>query len=861
MSRELPNRKQTNTGRSEWRTKKDTSPLAGEDGQTNLNHTESTTHFKRPLDRFLDALRSHGHQPKKAGDGWACRCPAHDDRKPSLSINTGLDGSVLIFCHTGCEPEWVTAAIGLGMKDLFVHDPIRKSTGTDSCRHEISHKARSVSDSGEDNDPDTRSAHGYTKLQDAIGVYERALGRHDDLWEYHDFNRAVVGVVLRWNTPAGKQIRPASLVNGQWTLTGMPAPRPLYGLPALIQMNHQSEDPVLVCEGEKAADAAIACGYTATTSPHGSKSAAKCDWSVLDGKHVVIVPDLDDAGDRYADDVVELSQGAASIRVIDLSEGWSELPIGGDLADVLALESGDTQGVAKTLDALIQQSSPELSHGQTAKNSEKTAKIYQPFPVHLLPGVVGSYIMQGSKAIGCDPSYIALPVLSMLAGAIGNTHEVRLKHGWTEPCVVWSCIVGKSGTCKSPAIALAFRPLELIQERMFQEYQQDLETSKQESGGFEGIGRAGNGSVPRPGRCIIDDATIEATIELISANPHGIVQKRDELAAWFDFERYSGSNSSGGASRWIELFHARPASVDRKTSESIFVPRAALSITGGTQPGILHRLLTGKNLESGLIARFLFAMPQAPSKRWTNDEIDPAVSNTMNRLVEALHNHHMCTVPPDASEEQPRPHIIELDAGATHAFGAFVDAHNESIQHQSEHIGAAWSKLECYVARLALIIHLVREASGDPTLIDPERIDIDSINAAIALVEWFKIETKRVYTILDMDQETLENQRAIEWISKNGGAVTVREFSRGLAMYNDSTKAESKLNELVGAGFGVFQGRKPRGRSQEFVLYAEYQSPAGTTVTGTSGPDSRKTWHSGTGASGHYQVHSTGEDH
>ena len=33
------------------------------------------------------------------------RCPAHDDREPSLSIRDGGDGRVLVHCHAGCE-QW-----------------------------------------------------------------------------------------------------------------------------------------------------------------------------------------------------------------------------------------------------------------------------------------------------------------------------------------------------------------------------------------------------------------------------------------------------------------------------------------------------------------------------------------------------------------------------------------------------------------------------------------------------------------------------------------------------------------------------------------------------------------------------------
>jgi putative DNA primase/helicase len=48
---------------------------------------------------------------RKAGGAWMARCPAYDDRKPSLSIRDGDDGRVLVCCHAGCEQERVIAAL------------------------------------------------------------------------------------------------------------------------------------------------------------------------------------------------------------------------------------------------------------------------------------------------------------------------------------------------------------------------------------------------------------------------------------------------------------------------------------------------------------------------------------------------------------------------------------------------------------------------------------------------------------------------------------------------------------------------------------------------------------------------------
>lgn len=47
---------------------------------------------------------------RKVGQGWTARCPAHDDREPSLSIRDA-EGKVLVRCHAGCDQRDVIAAL------------------------------------------------------------------------------------------------------------------------------------------------------------------------------------------------------------------------------------------------------------------------------------------------------------------------------------------------------------------------------------------------------------------------------------------------------------------------------------------------------------------------------------------------------------------------------------------------------------------------------------------------------------------------------------------------------------------------------------------------------------------------------
>lgn len=52
-------------------------------------------------------------------DGKNFKCPAHDDRRGSLSVREGRDGRALVFCHAGCRTVDVLHAIGLQMRDLM----------------------------------------------------------------------------------------------------------------------------------------------------------------------------------------------------------------------------------------------------------------------------------------------------------------------------------------------------------------------------------------------------------------------------------------------------------------------------------------------------------------------------------------------------------------------------------------------------------------------------------------------------------------------------------------------------------------------------------------------------------------------
>src|SRR5262245_55294359 len=61
---------------------------------------------------------------RRNGSGWKAKCPAHDDRNPSLTISEGRDGCALVKCRAGCAIEDVLARVNLTTKDLFPAIPL-----------------------------------------------------------------------------------------------------------------------------------------------------------------------------------------------------------------------------------------------------------------------------------------------------------------------------------------------------------------------------------------------------------------------------------------------------------------------------------------------------------------------------------------------------------------------------------------------------------------------------------------------------------------------------------------------------------------------------------------------------------------
>lgn len=298
---------------------------------------------------------------KRQGHEWVARNPKRDDQRPgsfSINLDTGAwadfatgdkggDLVALVAFLDGCSQLEAAKrlSIFLGLADS--RGGGRGDGDTLKNKGETVPKASPVV--GTKSKPEKSEAGPILPIPAQTAPLPTAHPRHGApsvSWTYRDAEGRALFHVHRFDASDGrKQICPLTWWPDGWRWKGVPAPRPLYNLDKLTA---RPRAPVLVCEGEKAADAgAVLLPWcVATTAPNGANSPAKSDWSPLKGKRVLVWPDHDEAGKKYAAAVARLARqaGATSVEIADLAmlavdpgTGTArELPAGWDAADALS---------------------------------------------------------------------------------------------------------------------------------------------------------------------------------------------------------------------------------------------------------------------------------------------------------------------------------------------------------------------------------------------------------------------------------------------------------------------------------------------------------------------------------------------
>jgi len=472
----------------------------------------------------------------------------------------------------------------------------------------------------------------------------------------------------------------------------------------------------------------------------------------------------------------------------------------------------------------------------SADEGEDVASTWIPFPLPALPASLQDYCYHAAEALRVDPAYIALPALVATAAAIGNSRVIRLKETWCEPCVCWGALIAESSTLKSPSLETGVAPIWKIQEQLSKEYDWDCTKFDEELATWEKSSKKGwkgedspKPVTPEPKRILISDITIEKLAEVLWNNPRGLVLVRDELSGWFgSFTRYSsgGGKSSSDLSTWLSIFRATQIVVDRKTGTqtSILVPRAAVSVIGTIQPGILHRVMTDEFFESGLTSRLLLAMPPRRAKVWSEDVIPPEVGERYHELLKRIYLSREGSI----NGRSMDPLIVDFGVRGKKAWIDFYDHWAEQQSFAEGEHASALSKLEAYCARFALMLAVVDKFDNNKR---EEQVNDTHVHRAFELVQWFAREAERVYRMVREPAAKRDSDRLIDFIAAKGGNITCRDLLRSNpAKYGSIDKATALLEGLASSGMGIWSLKThEKGGRPVRTFYLKADSPSKIT--------------------------------
>jgi putative DNA primase/helicase len=254
-------------------------------------------------DERISAVLEKFKSVKETTDGWIACCPAHDDRKPSLSIAATMD-KILLKCHGHCETADVLEAAGLQWKDLYIGD----------------------------------------------GGKRKLVAKYN----YKNKSGKLLYQTLRYE-PKSFGVRQPDGAGG-WIYNINGVRRVPYRVPKLVE-----SDRCLIVEGEKDVKTAEEMEFTATCNPFGAGK-----WLPEYNEHfreklANIIPDNDDAGERHARSVAcSLITIAKRVKIVHLPEGkdlseWREL--GGTRPQLIKLIKATTAVTAEQVAAWQTQTS------------------------------------------------------------------------------------------------------------------------------------------------------------------------------------------------------------------------------------------------------------------------------------------------------------------------------------------------------------------------------------------------------------------------------------------------------------------------------------------------------------------------
>lgn len=436
-----------------------------------------------------------------------------------------------------------------------------------------------------------------------------------------------------------------------------------------------------------------------------------------------------------------------------------------------------------------------------------------------------------------------------LAGTVNRRATIQPKaqdNSWKVIPNQWGGVVAPPGFMKSPTLSISTKPLRDIEARFRKQFEQELIDFQSEKEIWELKRNAYRQKAtsafksnhepppaidplpeePKPIRLIINDATFEATHEIMSTNPAGILIVRDELSGFIAQMERPGREDE-------RAFHLQAwngdtdHTIDRIGRGSIYVPDCCESMLGGIQPNKLRTYLVdtlnGGPGDDGFIQRFqLLVWPDFPTNwelvdRPPNSAALLQIESVLLKLIEI-------------NPEHPLKFRFSHDAQEL-----FNDWHSELEQKIRDTdmppaLAGHLSKFRKTMPALALLFQLADMAVDSSCegfvaspLEDSQKfgeVSLEHTKQAAAWCEYLESQARRIYSCIITPQMRSAHalaQKIKERKIGSDGSFTLREvYLKGWAGLNTPELVKAAVPILQDAGWirPLSDNPDPRGGRQ-----------------------------------------------
>lgn len=385
----------------------------------------------------------------------------------------------------------------------------------------------------------------------------------------------------------------------------------------------------------------------------------------------------------------------------------------------------------------------------------------------------------------------------------GTELVISRKRNFTVPPTIYGALISESGQKKSPIYRTLIRqPLDALEIDAEEQFKAAMEDWREEMKVWHANGSQGEAPaepIPPP-IWYFTDANGEGIKAQANKHPSktlmGLI---DELAGLFNSHDKYRNGKGSDRQDMLSYFDGTGAKVLRASGVKANVRKLYLSLFGTIQPDVLKRMMSDCSDPDGQWARFLFvSQPLSPSDLDDDDysiDIVERITDLYRWLDKVPEMEYTLS---SAAYERYKPVYKQLE--------------RLRVSHPQAGMRAVYSKMEGYIGRLAINLHVLHEWAAFKVTPDAE-IPLEIMERAIALAKFYIGQVKLVHFNSDDSElaptlvKLINYSKLLESVGKDGW-VKAKDFVNGITKTKRPKVdvARSWMREAESLGFGCTRG-------------------------------------------------------